>query len=239
MPGFDATFDDLTDLRLSRGLGGLFYGAHPATVTDIKDPARHGRVRVKLPWSPDGTGGYEAWARVATLMAGKSRGSWFMPDVGDEVLVVFGGGESKLPFVIGGLWNGQDTPTETMDEAGDNNIKSIRSRNGVKVTFDDTQGEEKLILETPGGQRVTLQDSAAEVLVEDSNGNSVTMNSSGISVDAQGSVTVTAGGDVTINASAMTVNAGTATFSGTVIATTVTATLINGTTYTPGAGNTW
>ena len=43
---------------------------------------------MRLPWSPDGAeNAYEAWARVATLMAGADRGSWFIPDVDDEVLV--------------------------------------------------------------------------------------------------------------------------------------------------------
>ena len=101
------------------GLGGRWYGVYPALVTDIKDPDGQGRVKVTLPWSPD-TGGarYEAWARLATLMGGNNRGSWFVPDANDEVLVVFEGGDTAPPVRrSAALWNGSDTPPESMDGA--------------------------------------------------------------------------------------------------------------------------
>jgi len=66
--------DDLEESLRRRRL----YGLYPAQVTSIKDPAGQGRVRVKLPWSPDGDGeSYEVWARLAVLMAGPNRGTWF------------------------------------------------------------------------------------------------------------------------------------------------------------------
>lgn len=82
--------DEQMDGRLSRGYGGRFYGVYPALVCEITDPEGQGRIKIKLPWSPDSDGNaYEAWARLATMMAGDNRGSWFVPDVNDEVLVVF------------------------------------------------------------------------------------------------------------------------------------------------------
>ncbi len=75
-----------------------WYGVYPALVTDIKDPDGQGRVKVALPWSPDGDGAsYAAWARLATLMAGNGRGSWFIPDVDDEVLVGLRGRRPAAP----------------------------------------------------------------------------------------------------------------------------------------------
>ena len=128
----DDWVEEIGEARVPRGYGGRFYGAYPAVVRDIKDPDGQGRVKVALPWSPDGGGGsYEAWARLATLMGGKDRGSWFIPDVNDEVLVVFIGGDPRHPSVVGGLWNGKDTPPENMDGAGKNAIKKIKSRNGI------------------------------------------------------------------------------------------------------------
>jgi uncharacterized protein involved in type VI secretion and phage assembly len=231
--------DDYQDVRLPRGLGGLFYGVYPATVTDIKDDASQGRVRVKLPWSPDGgSGGYEAWARVATLMAGDNRGSWFMPDKGDEVLVAFAAGNPSSPFVIGMLWNGQDHPPESMDGDELNDIKKIRSRNGVAITLDDKQGQERFVVETPGGQTVTLRDGPGSIELTDQNGNTVTLDQSGVSVQTSSTVQVQAS-SVTITAGDVTVNAGMSTFSGTVQAPTFIATSVVGTTYTPGAGNIW
>src|SRR5512139_2485392 len=107
-------FAMVLESRLAAGLGGRWYGVFPALVTDIRDPDGQGRVKITLPWSPDSDGGrYEAWARVATLMGGSRRGSWFIPDVNDEVLAAFEAGDPRRPYVVGGLWNGQDNPPES------------------------------------------------------------------------------------------------------------------------------
>src|SRR3989440_7305678 len=131
----------ILDPRVPSCLGGRWYGAFPALVTDIKDPDGQGRVKVTLPWSADtASARYEAWARLATLMGGSNRGSWFIPDTNDEVLIAFEGGDARRPYVMGGLWNGSDSPPDTMDGAGNNYRKVLRSRNGVKITLDDTDG---------------------------------------------------------------------------------------------------
>src|SRR4051794_30031887 len=94
--------------RAATGPGGLFYGVYPAVVTDLADPDSQGRVKVRLPWSPDpGGSSYEVWARLAVPLAGNNRGTWFVPDKNDEVLVAFEGGQPRRPYVVGCLWNGQ------------------------------------------------------------------------------------------------------------------------------------
>ena len=129
----------ILDVRVPSGLGGRWYGAFPALVTDIKDPDGQGRVKIALPWSADTAG------RDATKPGHGWRRSWpatiavvgSFPDVNDEVLVVFEGGDPRRPYVIGSLWNGTRSPPESMDGAGNNYKKVLRSRNGVKVTLDD------------------------------------------------------------------------------------------------------
>jgi uncharacterized protein involved in type VI secretion and phage assembly len=218
---------------------GRWYGVYPALVSDIRDPESIGRVKVTLPWSPDnGSERYEAWARVATLMGGNKRGSWFIPDVGDEVLVVFEAGDARRPYVIGGLWNGSDAPPESMDGAGNNFKKVLKSRNGVTVTLDDQNGQEQFIAETPGGQKFTLKDGPGSVEIADSNGNSIKMEASGITLTTSAVVTINAN-SLSVSASAVSVNAGSSNFSGTVIAATVNTPSVVGATYTPGAGNIW
>ncbi len=205
--------------RSAHGLGGRWYGIFPGLVSDIKDPNGTGRVKVTLPWAPDtGSDKYETWARVATLMGGNNRGSWFVPDVNDEVLLGF--------------------EAQSMDGAGQNNLKVLRSRNGVKVTLDDQNGQEKFIAETPGGQKITMQDGPGSIEIADSNGNFIKLESSGITVNASAKVTVTAS-QAEITASMVTVNAPIATFSGTVQAQTVICSSIISASYTPGAGNMW
>jgi uncharacterized protein involved in type VI secretion and phage assembly len=225
--------------RAAWGLGGHWFGVFAALVTDIKDPDSQGRVKVTLPWTPDAQGErYEAWARLATLMAGNNRGSWFVPDVNDEVLVAFEAGDPRRPYVLGSLWNGQDAPPQSMDGAGQNHRKVLRSRNGVKVTLDDQDGQEQMILETPGGQRITLKDGPGAVTIEDSNGNSVKLESAGITVNASAKVTINAS-QVAVSASIVTVDAGMSKFSGVVKADTVICNSVISASYTPGAGNIW
>ncbi len=232
-------FDQVSDGRQASGLGGRWYGVFPALVTDIKDPDGQGRVKIKLPWSPDSSGSdYEAWARLATMMAGSNRGSWFVPDTNDEVLVAFEAGDPSRPYVVGGLWNGSDSPPQSMDGGGQNNIKLLRSRNGVKITLDDQSGQEKFIVETPGGQKITLKDGPGVVEIVDSNGNTIKLESSGVTITASAKMTLNAS-TFELNAGMVTVNSGMSQFSGVVQTPTIIATSVVGTTYTPGAGNIW
>jgi uncharacterized protein involved in type VI secretion and phage assembly len=220
------------------GFGGRFYGVFPAQVTNIVDPDGQGKVKVKLPWSPDsGSAQYETWARLATMMAGNNRGSFFIPDVNDEVLVAFEGGDPRRPYVIGALWNGKDAPPTSMDSSGNNNTKLLCSRNGVKITLDDTTGSEKLVVQTPGGQQITLQDGAGTITIQDSNGNQVQTGPSGITLTTSGNFTVQAS-QIELTAMSTSVNAALTTFSGAVNGnvTVMTPSVVGGS-YTPGAGN--
>jgi len=229
----------IVDERVPSGLGGRWYGVYPALVTDLRDPDGQGRVKITLPWSAD-TGGarYEAWARLATMMGGRNRGSWFVPDTNDEVLVAFEGGDTRRPYVVGGLWNGSDSPPASMDANGKNDTKVLRSRNGVKVTLDDSDGRETFIAETPGGQKLTLEDGPGAVTIADSNGNAIKLQPSGITITASAKVSVSAS-FMEVSASIVSVNASLSRFSGVVVADTVITNSVISASYTPGAGNIW
>jgi uncharacterized protein involved in type VI secretion and phage assembly len=212
-------------------------GVMPALVTDLVDPAGEGRIRIRLPWSPDSSGsGYEAWARVATLFAGNDRGSWFQPEVDDEVLVAFLHGSPHHPVILGGMWNGQDAPPVAAEAA--NKVKMLKSRRGVIVTLSDDEGRESLKLETPGGQELTLSDGPGKVEIRDSNGNTVSLEAAGITVNASAKVTVQAS-QVSVSAGMVEVSAGMSRFSGVVQCDTLIANSVVSASYTPGAGNIW
>ena len=140
-------------------------GVAPAVVTNNQDPEGLGRVKVKFPWLSDDN--ETDWVRVATLMAGPERGSFFLPEVGDEVLVAFEHGDINAPYVIGVLWNGQQKPPETNSD-GKNNIRKIRSRSGHEIVFndDDTAKKEKIEIHTKAGHRIVLDDSAGGEKIE-------------------------------------------------------------------------
>jgi uncharacterized protein involved in type VI secretion and phage assembly len=211
------------------------HGVMTGIVSDIVDPDGQGRVKVKLPWLAEDV---EVWARIAMLAAGPNKGTWFIPETDDEVLVAFENGDPRRPYVLGVLWNGVDSPPESMDGAGNNYKKVVCSKNAVKITLDDTDGQEQLILETPGGQKLTLHDGPGSVTIEDSNGNSVKLEAAGITVTASAKVTVNAS-TAEISASTLTVNAGMSKFSGVVQADTVITNAVVSASYTPGAGNIW
>lgn len=214
-----------------------YYGVYPATVVDNQDPDGQGRVRVRLPWSPDsGSGAYEAWARLATMMGGKSRGTWLIPDKDDEVLVSFQAGDTRLPFVVGAMWNGTDTAPESIDS--DNNIKSIVSRTGIRITLDDTEDAVTLTLSTPGGQSVVLTDSGPQITVTDSSNNSIQLTPSGITITSAGTLSITAP-TASCDFGSLSVNSAMSTFSGVVQCDTSIASTVVGATYTPGVGNVW
>ena len=160
-----------------------------------------------------------------------------MPDVDDEVLVVFVQGDPRIRWWWAACGMGR-MPRRRRCRVAINQYKRIRSKNGVVVTLDDQQGQEKLVLETPAGQKLTLSDGPGKVRIEDSNGNSVVLESSGITITAAAQVKVDAA-NVKVTAGMVTVDAAMAKFSGVVKCEVLMATSVVGTSYTPGAGNVW
>ena len=131
----------LLDLVEDRDSDSKIYGVVIGIVTNNNDPENLGRIRVKFPWLSNED--ESDWARVASLMAGKDRGIYILPEIDDEVLVVFEHGDINMPYVIGSLWNGKDVPPET-NRDGKNNIRMIKSRSGHVIRIDDTNGKEKI-----------------------------------------------------------------------------------------------
>jgi hypothetical protein len=125
-----------------------------------------------------------------------------------------------------------------MDGQGKNNHKILQSRNGVKITLDDTDGMESLKLETPAGQIITLKDGRSSIKIEDSNGNSIELDSNGIKLNVSNKLTISAS-QVEISAGLVSVQAGMARFSGTVKCDTLITNSVVSSSYTPGAGNVW
>lgn len=240
MSAFTELDPSATDLSLAALVGDPgrhYYGVYPAVVTDNQDPNGEGRVRIRLPWAPDpGSAEFSPWARLATLNAGNNRGSWFVPEVDDEVLVGFGGGDPRDPYVVGSLWNGRDSAPEKMD--ADNNVRSLTSRSGIKITLDDTRGSVTLTLTTPGGQQVELTDAGNKVTVSDSNGNSLELAPGGVSLTAASKLSISAP-TINIDCGSANVTSAMWSYSGVIQCSAAIATSVVGTSYTPGAGNIW
>jgi hypothetical protein len=108
----------------------------------------------------------------------------------------------------------------------------------VKITLDDQSGQESFIVETPGGQKITLKDGPGSIEIADSNGNSIKLEAAGVTVNASAKVTLNAS-TVEISSGAVTVNAGMSKFSGVVQCDTLISNSVISASYTPGAGNIW
>ncbi len=142
-------------------------GVVPAVVTDIEDPDELGRVKVKFPWLDDNS--ESTWARVVGIGAGPERGMLVLPEVDDEVLVVFEHGDFNYPYVLGGVWNATDEPPLEPGVTVSNgavNLRTWKSRSGHRITMDDTDGTEKLEIMSKNEHRITMDDTAGEEKLE-------------------------------------------------------------------------
>ena len=135
------SLSELLDGSAQQDRSGRVYGVVVGVVTNNQDPDGFGRVKVKFPWLSDVD--ESTWARVAAPMAGKQRGVYFLPEVDDEVLVVFEHGDVRTPYVLGALWNGLDAPPVTNDD-GKNNVRLIQSRSGHVIKLNDEEGKETI-----------------------------------------------------------------------------------------------
>jgi uncharacterized protein involved in type VI secretion and phage assembly len=197
---------------------GVVKGVSVGVVAQNKDPDGLGRVKVRFPWRENSDESH--WARIAVPMAGGGRGTWFLPEVGDEVLVACDGERVEHPYVVGCLWNGQDKPPQTNSD-GKNDLRVIRSRSGHEVVFDDgPQGRIEIHLKDDK-RTVRLDKDGIEVC--DDSGNSIKITSTpgnidiksnvGISIEsktieikAQASMTLQASGTLTIKGATVMIN---------------------------------
>ncbi len=218
---------NLLDVMMDRteyeGHTGKIYGVVIGIVTNNKDPENLSRVKVKFPWLSDKEESH--WARVATLMAGDDRGSFFLPEVDDEVLMAFSHGDVRFPYVIGALWNGVDkSPRNNAD--GKNNLRVIKSRSGHELIFDDTGQKERVELKTKGGHQIVLDDSAGQekITIQDESGSNkieidsvqkaisiesqmkLSLKSQTIEIEAGTMLTIKAGATLTIQGALVKIN---------------------------------
>jgi uncharacterized protein involved in type VI secretion and phage assembly len=174
-------------IRTSESESGRVNEALIGIVTDNKDPDKLGRVKVKFPVLSEQDATH--WVPVLMQGAGKKRGWFFIPEVNDEVLVMFEQGDLNSPIIIGAMWNGKDKPPDT--NPGSNPRRVIKSRAGSKVIFDDEK-DQLIIEDGKGVGRITF----------DAKSNKITIEA------MQGDVCLQASGDMKIVANQATLSAG-------------------------------
>jgi uncharacterized protein involved in type VI secretion and phage assembly len=218
---------------------GLLRGSFLGEVVSVSDPDSKNRVQVRL-YAFDGVDEQDApmWARVAVPFAGGDRGAFFLPDVGDEVLVTFVQGDPRMPVVIGSMWNGKDSAPETL--GGDRVDRwTIVGKAGTRIAIvEENASTATISLTTPGGVKGTFTDESGGKIELEAAGSKVTLESSGVTIETSATVKVQAS-KVDVTAAQVNVDAAMSKFSGIVKCDVLQATTVIGTTYTPGAGNVW
>ena len=189
--------DALRVLLTPLGQAERFYGVVVGIVTNNRDPENMHRVKVRFPWLSNDV--ESNWARVAAPMAGKDRGVYFLPEVDDEVLVAFEHGRVDHPYVLGCLWNGQDTAPENNND-GENNHRTIKSRSGHVVRLNDAAGSETIeIIDKSGNNKIVVNtadnsiavEAQADITIKSATGK-LTMEAVGIEIKSQAGVSVQA-----------------------------------------------
>lgn len=160
-----------------------------------QDPDGEYRVLVTLPLlqDPNQNG---VWARFGSYYASAGIGSFFYPEINDEVVVGFLSGDPRTPVILGSLYSAKNQAP--LQPESQNNTKSIMSRSKLHIDFkEDTN---TIAIVTPANQSVQLNDNDGTITLTDKNGNSIKMSSSGIAINSASDINITATGSVTISA---------------------------------------
>ncbi len=170
-------------------------GLQIGVVTDLEnDPDSQDRIRVRLPIIDPNEDG--VWSRVACLDAGDTRGTFFRPEIGDEVVVGFLNNDPRNPLVLGML-NSSAKPAP-LTASNQNDEKGYVSRSGMKMIFNDSENSIKI--NTPAGKKVTISENDGIISIEDENNNKISMDDSSITVESGNDINLTANGDLNIQA---------------------------------------
>ena len=158
------------------------------------DPEAAQRIQVKVPVLGVTTDG--VWARLAKFHASNTFGAFFIPEVGDEVLLGYLNDDPSHPVILGSLYSAKHPPAYALEAA--NNIKAIVTRCKSKIEFND---EDKVItITTPANNQLVFSDKDKSIVMSDQNGNKVELNPSGITISSPKDITIDAKGKVAITA---------------------------------------
>ena len=182
------------------------------TVLDLRDPEKLGRVKLRLPQFEDQE---TDWARVASPMAGKDRGFFFQPNVGDEVLVAFENGDPRRAYILGALWSKVDTPPDRDGADPQNNWRLIKSRSGHIVKLDDKDGAEKIeIIDKSGNHKIVIDTANSKIEIICTMGDmdisapagTLKIDAQKIEISATTEMTVQATGNMTVKGATVSIN---------------------------------
>jgi Rhs element Vgr protein len=166
-------------------------GLQIGVVTQLEDdPDGEDRIRIRIPIVHKSNEG--VWCRISTLDAGEERGSFFRPEIGDEVVVGFINNDPRHAIVLG-MCNSSEKPAP-ITATEDNNEKGFQTRSQIKMFFNDDKIS--YTLETPAGNKFILTEDEEKIHLEDQHGNKITMNQDGITMESIKDIVLKASNDI-------------------------------------------
>ncbi len=197
---FSETYD-ISELPAA-GIIPAVSGLQVGVVSQLEsDPNGEDRILVKIPIINNDEQGI--WTRIATLDAGDNRGSFFLPEIGDEVIVGFVNDDPNHAIILGMLHSSAKPAPLTASD--DNHEKGFVTRSEMKLIFNDEK--KSIIIETPGGKKVTIDEDAGVIKIEDDNRNIITMDNGGIAMESGKDFSIKTTGDCNIEAMNINVKA--------------------------------
>lgn len=168
-------------------------GLHVGVVLQLDaDPAGEHRVKVRLPAA--GVDG--VWARLMQFEASNAFGAFFVPELGDEVLLGFLSNDPASPVVLGSLYSSKHPPAQELTAGND--LKSIVTRCKSRLEFNDK--DKSITVSTPGRNTVVLSDTDQSIVLTDQSGNMVRLEPAGVTMQSPKNITIEAKGAVSISA---------------------------------------
>lgn len=194
MEFFDSVFSDQDRQRRERSVNGISIAKVTGRMPDGTYELKYLGMGGDTPSAP---------ARMMMPNAGNKRGVYWMPEVGDEVVVAFESGDSNAPIVLGALFNAQSPTPDQAKPSNDNNVRTIVSRSGHEITLDDSPAAGKVIVKTNGGRSLTLDDTPpGKVRMETPSGISITLD------DAMGTLTLSAPSAIVLQSASLSLMVG-------------------------------
>jgi Rhs element Vgr protein len=162
----------------------------------FKDPANQYRILVNVSlFDQNGAG---IWARLAGFYATSGAGSYFLPEVGDEVVIGFLNEDPRFPIILGSLYSSSThQPYTGLNPDEKNQMKAIVSKSGIYIQFDDVN--KVLTITTPDNNQIILSDKDKKITIQDENSNSIIISSSGIDISSAKNINIKADQSVTIS----------------------------------------
>ena len=167
----------------------------------VEDPDNNFRIQIELPFLDSDD--QQVWARMASPYTGNSFGSFFLPEIDSEVVVAFVNNDPSFGIILGSLYSSKIPAPLT--PSSDSDIKILKTKSGMEMSFDDTDGKVIMSLKTPNGNSIVMSEEDKTITITDQNSNEIKMAEDKVSITSNSKMEITASDELTISGSKVSI----------------------------------